>query len=421
MLDSHTSSFVPIVPIKETDQCVAELLEQETKRQQSTIGLIASENHTSAAVRSTMASTLTNKYAEGYPGKRYYAGCQVADEVEKCAIQRAQQLFGMPHVNVQPHAGSQANMAAFLAALQPGDTILGMGLIEGGHLTHGHRLNFSGQLYNCVSYGVDDESHRLDYHEIARLAEEHKPKLIIAGASAYTRTIDFERFAQIARSVNALLLADIAHIAGLVATKLHPSPVGYADFITSTTHKTLRGPRGGLIMCTQEWAEKIDRSVMPGSQGGPFMHTIAAKAVAFGEALNPSFREYQQQVISNAQTLARELQTLGYQLITGGTDNHLLIVDLRIQGITGQQAQHALEQAGIITSKSCIPNDPQKPWVTSGIRIGTPAITTRGATQQDMKQIAHWIDEGIRKRTSEQGLQQLNHTISRWSQQFLVP
>lgn len=380
-----------------TDQKILSLIKDEKKRQQNTIDLIASENYAAPDILRATGSVLTNKYAEGYPGKRYYAGCEVVDKVERLAIERCKKLFEAEHANVQPHSGSQANMAVYFATLDPGDTILGMGLREGGHLTHGHPVNFSGKLYNHVHYLVDKKTEQLDYDEIQKLAQQHKPKLIIAGASAYSRIIDFEKFAQIAKSVDALLLADIAHIAGLIAAGLHPSPIAYADFVTTTTHKTLRGPRGAVIMCKQKYAQAIDRAVMPGTQGGPFMHVIAAKAVAFKLAAEPDFTVYQKQVITNAQTLAQNLQERGYRIVAGGTDNHLFIVDLTDKNISGHDAQIALEQAGITISKSCIPFDTASPWKTSGIRLGTPAITTRGMGETQMKTIAQLIDKILKK------------------------
>lgn len=374
------------------DPYIAELITAEKNRIATTINLIASENYPSDAVCEAQGSILTSKYAEGYPGKRYYAGCAVVDKVEVSAIERCKELFGAEHVNVQPHAGCQANMAVYYAALKPGETILGMSLASGGHLTHGHPVNFSGTYFKSVQYGVNKETELLDYAEIEALALVHKPKLIIVGASAYSRFIDYPRMRAIADLVGAYLLADIAHIAGLIAAKLHPSPIGYADFVTSTTHKTLRGPRGGLIMCTKEHAAAVDRAIIPGTQGGPFMHTIAAKAVAFQEALQPSFVTYQQQVIANAQVMVERFQELGYRIVSGGTDNHLFIVDLRSVEITGHQAQELLESNGIIVSKSCIPFDPEKPWVTSGIRIGTPGITTQGNKESDCVAIVNTID-----------------------------
>ncbi len=397
--------------LQSTDKKLQTLINQELQRQEQQINLIASENYTSEAVLQATASVLTNKYAEGYPGKRYYAGCQVVDAVEQLAIDRCKQLFGAEHVNVQSHAGSQANMAVYFACLKPGDTILGMNLNAGGHLTHGHKVNFSGKWYNSIQYGVNKETELLDYDAIATLAQEYKPKLIIVGASAYSRTIDFEHFAQIAQSVDACLLADIAHIAGLVATGLHPSPINQAHFVSSTTHKTLRGPRGGLIMCDNDWAEKIDRAIMPGTQGGPFMHSIAAKAVAFQEALQPEFKIYQQQIIKNAKVMAKEFQCLGYRIVSGGTDNHLFIVDLRSKNITGHEAEIALEKAGITISRSCIPFDPQKPWVTSGIRVGTPAITTRGMKELQACEIVHLMNEVIEQHENETALQKIRQKV----------
>lgn len=379
-----------------TDPHMLQLIEREKQRQEETINLIASENYVSSAVMEATSSVLTNKYAEGYPGKRYYPGCAIIDEVELLAIDRCKQLFNAEHANVQPHSGSQANMAVYFSLLQPGDTILGMSLSSGGHLTHGHGVNFSGTLFNSIQYNVNPETECLDYDAIEQLAQLHKPKLIICGASAYSRIIDFERLATIARSVGAYLMADIAHIAGLVATGLHPNPIHCADFVTSTTHKTLRGPRGGLIMSSAEHAAKIDRAIMPGMQGGPLMNTIAAKAVAFHEALQPTFVEYQKQIIANARKMAEELQSLGYRIVTGGTDNHLFVVDLRSKNITGLQAEIALEKAGITVTRSCIPFDPAKPWVTSGIRIGTPAITSRGMQEDTACAIIHLIDDAIR-------------------------
>lgn len=377
------------------DQEIFNIIEREQQRQEETINLIASENYVSQTVMAATGSVLTNKYAEGYPGKRYYPGCVFVDQAENLAIERCKKLFKADHANVQPHSGSQANMAVYFSLLQPGDTILGMSLAAGGHLTHGHGVNFSGTLFKSVQYTVNRETEQLDFNEIEKLAHEHKPKLIVCGASAYSRTIDFEKLSIIAKSVNALLLADIAHIAGLVATGLHPSPIACADFVTSTTHKTLRGPRGGLIMSSAEHALKIDRAIMPGMQGGPLMNTIAAKAVAFGEALQPEFVEYQKQIIKNAQALANELQALSYRIVAGGTDNHLFIVDLTSKNITGLQADNALEKAGINITRSCIPFDTQKPWITSGIRIGSPAVTTRGMKETDMVAIAHLIDDVI--------------------------
>ena len=381
--------------VNTSDNELFQIIQREKQRQEETINLIASENYVSAAVMAATGSVLTNKYAEGYPGKRYYPGCMFIDEAENLAIERCKKLFDASHANVQPHSGSQANMAVYFSVLQPGDTILGMSLAAGGHLTHGHGVNFSGTLFNSVQYTVNRDTECLDYDEIERLAHQHKPKLIVCGASAYSRIIDFEKIAAIAKSVNAMLMADIAHIAGLVAVGLHPNPITCADFVTSTTHKTLRGPRGGLIMGSSEYAAKIDRAIMPGMQGGPLMNTIAAKAVAFHEALQPEFYEYQQQIIKNAQALAQELSSLGYRIVAGGTDNHLFIVDLTAKNITGLQADQVLEKAGINVTRSCIPFDTQKPWITSGIRIGSPAVTTRGMKEAEMIAIAHLIDDVI--------------------------
>lgn len=402
------------------DTVLLSLINKETRRQQEQITLIASENYASPAVMAATGSSLTNKYAEGYPGKRYYAGCAWVDAVETLAIDRCKQLFGAPHANVQPHAGSQANMAVYCAALKPGDTILGMSLSEGGHLTHGHKVNFSGLMYKSVQYQVNKDTELLDYDEIERLAHIHKPQIIVAGASAYSRIIDFARFAHIARSVGAFFMADIAHIAGLVATGYHPTPIGYADFVTSTTHKTLRGPRGGLIMTTVEHAQAIDRAIMPGTQGGPFLNSIAGKAAAFYEALQPDFSAYQKQVLLNARAFADAMTDLGYRIVAGGTDNHLFIVDLRSKHITGHDAAVALEKAGIIVSKSGIPFDLQKPWITSGIRIGTPAVTTRGMQEAQMRELAQLIDDVIAHKDSEVYLAAVAQQIKKLCAQFVV-
>ncbi|MCA9770451.1 serine hydroxymethyltransferase [Candidatus Dependentiae bacterium] len=387
------------------------IINQELQRQENTINLIASENYVSKEILEATASVLTNKYAEGYPGRRYYGGCKIIDKAELLAIERCKKLFSAEHVNVQAHSGSQANMAVYHALLQPGDTILGMSLSEGGHLTHGHQVNFSGKLYNCIGYKVNKHTEQIDFDEIAELAHMYRPKLIVAGASAYSRTIDFVTFAQIAKDVSAYFLADIAHIAGLIAAGLHPSPIGHADVVTSTTHKTLRGPRGGLIMCTKQLGEKIDKAVMPGIQGGPFMHIIAAKAIAFYEALQSDFKEYQQQVINNAQTIAQTLEQRGYRIVAGGTDNHLLIVDVRNKNISGKDAEIILEKTGIVLNRNCIPFDPKKPWITSGIRIGTPAITTRGMKEQQAQQIAIWIDHIIQNRNNQEQLNYIKNEI----------
>lgn len=403
-----------------TDTKISSLLEQETSRQETTINLIASENYCPQEVLDTCASSLTDKYAEGYPGKRYYAGCEIVDEVEIIAIERCKKLFNAEHANVQPHAGSQANLAVFHAVLKPGDTILGMSLAEGGHLTHGHPVNISGTLFNVVQYKVAPKTERIDFDEVARLAEQHKPKLIICGASAYSRTVDFQKFSEIAQRVGALLLADIAHIAGLVAAEVHPNPFPHADIVTSTTHKTLRGPRGAIIMCKKEHASAIDRAVMPGTQGGPFMNIIAAKAVAFWQAAQPEFKEYQEQVIANARALSKYLKEKGYRIVADGTDNHLFIVDLRSKNISGKDAEQALQKAGITVSRSCIPFDPAKPWITSGIRLGTPAITTRYMKEADMLTIANYIDEAIMNAQDEQVLHTVYQKVSKFCVQYPI-
>ena len=370
------------------DKEVAEAIEKEIARQRGNIELIASENFVSEAVLQAVGSPLTNKYAEGYPGKRYYGGCECVDIVEDLARERAKKLFGCDHVNVQPHSGANANTAVYFAMLQPGDTILGMSLAHGGHLSHGSPVNISGKYFNIVSYGVDDKTHRIDYDEVRNLALTHKPKMIVCGASAYPRIIDFPKFAEIAKEVGAYLMVDIAHIAGLVAAGLHPSPVPYADFVTTTTHKTLRGPRGGMIMCREEYAKAIDKAIFPGLQGGPLMHVIAGKAVCLGEALTDEFKEYQKQIVKNAAVLADSLLKEGFDLVSGGTDNHLMLVDLRSMGVTGKEAETRLDEVRVTVNKNAIPNDPEKPSVTSGIRIGTPAVTSRGFKEDDMKEIA---------------------------------
>ena len=374
--------------LKTADPEVYAAMEKELDRQKYGIELIASENFASPAVMQAMGTILTNKYAEGYPGKRYYGGCVNVDIVEDIARDRACKLFGAEHANVQPHSGAQANTAVYFALLRPGDTVLGMSLAHGGHLTHGSPVNMSGSYFNFVPYGVDDKTGTIDYDELERLALENNPKLIVAGASAYPRVIDFERISQIAKSVGALFMVDMAHIAGLVAAGLHPSPVPYADIVTTTTHKTLRGPRGGMILCREELAKAIDKAIFPGTQGGPLMHIIAAKAVCFGEALEPAFKEYQAQVIKNAKALEKALLSEGFHLVSGGTDNHLLLLDLRPFDITGKEMEARLDEVHITVNKNAIPNDPQKPFVTSGIRVGTPAATTRGFTEEDMVEIA---------------------------------
>ena len=377
--------------VKQQDPKVQEMIELELGRQRNKLEMIASENFVSQAVMEAQGSVLTNKYAEGYPHKRYYGGCEYVDMVEELAIERAKQLFGAEHVNVQPHSGSQANFGVYFALLEPGDTIMGMNLSHGGHLTHGSPVNVSGKYFNIIPYGVDAETGRIDYEEMRKIAQEHKPKMIIGGGSAYSRQIDFKTMADIAHEVGAIFMVDMAHFAGLVAAGLHPNPVEYADIVTTTTHKTLRGPRGGMIMCKEEYAKAIDKSIFPGIQGGPLMHVIAAKAVAFGEALQPEFKEYAKQIIVNAQTLADALQEEGFTIVSGGTDTHVLLVDLRTVGLTGKVAEHVLDEVGITCNKNTIPFDPESPFVTSGIRLGTPALTTRGLHAEDMKEIASII------------------------------
>jgi glycine hydroxymethyltransferase len=381
----------PVAALNDADPDIARLIEHEIARQSDGLELIASENFVSPAVMEAMGSPLTNKYAEGVPGKRYYGGCEVIDQIEQIAIDRAKQLFGAEHANVQPHSGAQANAAAYLALVKPGSTILGLDLSQGGHLTHGSPVNFSGLLYRAVHYGVTGQG-LIDYDAMRAAAREHRPALIIAGASAYARTIDFAAFAEAARDVGAFFVADMAHIAGLVATGLHPSPIPHADVVTSTTHKTLRGPRGGLILCRAAHAKAIDKAVFPGTQGGPLEHVIAAKAVAFREALLPAFTDYCKQVVRNAQFLAAELVQRGYDIVSGGTDTHLLLVDLRSKGLTGKVAEKALDLAGITVNKNTVPKETQSPFVTSGIRIGTPAVTTRGLKEPEMRQVAELID-----------------------------
>jgi glycine hydroxymethyltransferase len=377
------------------DPEVADAISLETDRQEYNLELIASENFVSTAVLEAQGSVLTNKYAEGYPGKRYYGGCHNVDVVEALAIERAKQLFGAEHANVQPHSGSQANMAVYFAALKPGDTVLGMNLSHGGHLTHGSPVNFSGRFFNIVPYGVSPETQTIDYAEVERLALEHKPKMIVVGASAYPRTIDFAAFRTIADKVGAVVMVDMAHIAGLVATGLHPSPVPYAEFVTTTTHKTLRGPRGGMILCQERFAKSINSQIFPGIQGGPLMHVIAAKAVAFKEALQPEFKQYQQQVVDNARTLAEELVKRGFKLTSGGTDNHLMLLDFSGTEITGKAAEEALDKAGITANKNTVPFETRSPFVTSGIRIGTPAATTHGLKEQEMVLVAGFIADAV--------------------------
>lgn len=385
--------------ILQQDPEIAEAIEQEEKRQQYKIELIASENFVSRAVMAAQGSVLTNKYAEGYPAKRYYGGCEYVDIVEDLARERVKKIFGADHANVQPHSGAQANTAVYFAVLKPGDTVLGMNLTHGGHLTHGSPVNISGMYFNFVPYGVDPETEQLDYEHVRKLAQEHRPKLIVAGASAYPRIIDFARLREIADEAGALFMVDMAHIAGLVAAGLHPSPIPYAQIVTSTTHKTLRGPRGGLILCQSEYAQKIDKAIFPGIQGGPLMHVIAAKAVAFGEALQPEFILYQQRTVENAKALAKSLSNKGFRLVSGGTDNHLMLIDVQPKDLTGKDAERILDEVGITVNKNTIPFDKASPFVTSGIRIGTPAVTTRGMTPEAMERIAAAIDLALTSRS----------------------
>lgn len=387
--------------IKSTDSEVFNIIEKESLRQEHNIELIASENFTSKSVMEAVGSLLTNKYAEGYPHKRYYGGCEVVDEAEELARERMKKLFGAEHVNVQPHSGSQANMAVYLTVLKPGDTVLGMNLSHGGHLTHGSPVNFSGKLYNFISYGVDKDSEQINYEELRKIAIENKPKLIVAGASAYPRIIDFEKFKEICDEVGAYFMVDMAHIAGLVAVGEHPSPVPYADFVTTTTHKTLRGPRGGAIICKEKFAKDLDKAIFPGMQGGPLMHVIAGKAVCFGEALKEDYKEYIKQVVKNAKVLAEELKTYGFRLVSGGTDNHLILVDLTNKNITGKDAEKLLDTVGITVNKNTIPFETLSPFITSGIRIGTPAVTTRGFKEEEMKKVAYFINYVIEHRNED--------------------
>ncbi|MDP6553608.1 MAG: serine hydroxymethyltransferase [Pirellulaceae bacterium] len=396
-------------------------IQAECRRQQDGLEMIASENYTSPAVMQAVGSVLTNKYAEGYPGRRYYGGCEHVDEIETLAIDRAKELFGAEHANVQPHSGSQANTAVYLTLLEPGDTVLGLDLAHGGHLTHGMRLNLSGRLYNFISYGVTQDTHRIDFDQVARLAHEHRPKLIVAGASAYPREIHHDRFAQIAADVSAKLFVDIAHYAGLVAAGLHHNPIPVADFVSTTTHKTLRGPRAGLVMCRQEYAKELNRSVFPGLQGGPLMHAVAGKAVCFREALQPEFKQYAQAVINNAKTLADELAGGGLRLISGGTDNHLMLVDVTTLGISGKLAEKALERCGITVNMNMVPYDERKPMDPSGIRIGTPALTTRGMSTDTMRTIGGWMLEALRHPDDAGVHQRIHAEVKLLCDQFPVP
>ena len=410
--------MMPTQRLSEADPDVFRLIREETRRQAEGLELIASENFVSPAVLEALGSSLTNKYAEGYPGKRYYGGCEVVDQVEQLAIDRAKQLFGADHANVQPHSGSQANMAAYFALAQPGDTLLAMSLNFGGHLTHGSPVNFSGKLFKIVPYGLKQGDETIDMDEVARLAKEHRPKIVVVGASAYSRTLHFERFAEIARSVGAAMVVDMAHIAGLVAAGLHPSPVPYSEIVTTTTHKTLRGPRGGMILCREQYAKTLNSQIFPGIQGGPLEHVIAAKAVAFGEALRPDFKEYQRRIVENAKALAEGLVRAGLRLVSGGTDNHLMLVDLRPKKLTGKVAEEALGQAGLTVNKNMIPWDPEKPMTTSGIRVGTPALTTRGMRAAEMARVAELIGNVLDAPGDEAALGRVRGAVKDLSRQF---
>jgi glycine hydroxymethyltransferase len=397
--------------LKEVDPEVYQAILGETKREANNLELIASENFVSEAVFEAMGSVMTNKYSEGYPGKRYYGGCEFMDVVENLARDRAKKLFGCEHVNVQPHSGSQANMGVYFCVLKPGDTILGLNLSHGGHLTHGSSVNFSGEFFHVVSYGVNKETEVIDYDELMKIARQAKPKMVVAGASAYPRELNFAKFKEVANEVGAYLMVDIAHIAGLIVAGIHPSPIPYADFVTTTTHKTLRGPRGGMIMCQGKYAKDLDREIMPGIQGGPLMHIIAAKAVAFKEAERPEFKKYQHQIVRNAKALAGELVNLGYHVVSGGTDTHLMLVSFIERNITGKVVEEALEKAGITVNKNTVPFDPQKPFITSGIRIGTPAVTTRGMKEGEMTKIGGWIDQVISNIGNEKIYQRVKEEV----------
>jgi len=405
-------------PLAEIDPEIARAIDREVDRQARTLELIASENCVSEAVLQALGSVMTNKYAEGLPGKRYYGGCEFVDVAESLAIERAKKLFNAEHANVQPHSGSQANQAVYLTVLKPGETLLGMSLAHGGHLTHGHPLNFSGRMYKIVSYGVSKETETIDYDELERLAMEHRPKLIVAGASAYPRTLDFERFAAIAKKCEALLMVDIAHIAGLIAADLHPSPFPHADFVTTTTHKTLRGPRGGAVFSKAQYAKDLDKSVFPCLQGGPLMHVIAAKAVCFQEALQPEFRDYQKQIVMNAKVLAEALAVRGFRIVSGGTDTHLMLVDVFSRQVTGKQAEQALERAGLTVNKNAIPFDTNPPAIASGIRVGTPAVTSRGLQEPQMELIAHWISEVLNNLEDESVLKRVRSEVEALTEKF---
>ncbi len=415
------NSYDEIAAIRTVDPEIAQFIDEENERQSNGLELIASENFASTAVRAAQGSVLTNKYAEGYPAKRYYSGCEFVDKAESLAIERACKLFGAEAANVQPHSGSQANMAAYYTLVNPGDTVLSMDLAHGGHLTHGHPLNFSGMFYKIIPYGVSKETETIDYDKVEALALEHKPKMIIAGASAYPRIIDFPRFRQIADKVGAKLFVDMAHIAGLVAAGLHPSPVPYSDIVTSTTHKSLRGPRGGLVLCKEKYIKDVNSKVFPGMQGGPLMHIIAAKAVCFHEAMSSGFKDYQQQVITNAKRLAKELTNCGFRIVSGGTDNHLMLVDLRPKNATGKAVGISLDKAGITVNKNMIPFDPEKPFITSGIRIGTPAITTRGLKEEDMVFIAKWINRAVEHMNDEMELAKISSEVKKFIANYPMP
>ena len=406
--------------LREVDPEIYSVIKQEKQRETNKILMIASENYASRAIMEAQGSLFTNKYAEGYPGKRYYGGCEYADKVERLAQERCKQLFNAEHVNVQPHSGTQANMAVYFAFLQPGDTIMGMNLPHGGHLSHGSPVNFTGKLYKTVFYGVNKETGYIDMDQVRKLALEHKPKIIITGASAYPRIIDFKAFSEIAKEINAYLMADIAHIAGLVAVGLHPSPVPYSDFVTTTTHKTMRGPRGGVVMCRSDYAKAIDKAVFPGIQGGPLVHVIAAKAVAFKEALSEDFKEYQKKVVENAKSLAESLKKKGFKLVSDGTDNHLLLVDLTNFNITGKEAEEALDKAGIIVNKNTIPSETKPPTVTSGIRIGTPSVTTRGMSRDEMEEIAEIIEKVIKNISNEKVIKDMHKKVKSLCKRFPI-
>ncbi len=404
--------------LKNADPIIHQSIEEELQRQEYGLEMIASENYVSPAVLEAQGSILTNKYAEGYPGKRYYGGCHVVDQIEQLAIDRAKELFGAEHANVQPHSGSQANMAVYMAALSPGDKVMGMDLSNGGHLTHGSPVNFSGTLYNVISYKLDPQTQRINYDQMHSLAQEHQPKMIIAGYSAYPRSLEFSKFREIADSIGAKLLVDMAHFSGLVAGGVHESPIPYADFVTSTTHKTLRGPRGGLILCKEEYAKKVNSKIFPGIQGGPLEHIIAAKAVAFGEALKPSFKTYVEQVVKNCQTLAKELMANDLKLVTDGTDNHLILIDLSSTEVTGKLAENALDEAGITVNKNTVPNEQRSPFVTSGIRIGTAALTTRGMKEEEMKTIAKWLIAVIADPENKSHLKKIKQDVKKMCLNF---